>query len=415
MSLATTEPLACHNACNGSEQLATANPHGPLSEHHQDIKSRLTTASDPDSRTPSERNNMLNLNATLSSRAALLAALVVSSCSPATSTDVSAAGGDSAGDTSTGGASGGANAAGGKANTVGAAGDATNNGTAGDESSTAGKGGAAAADALTGTFFLFQDEAGSSYGFDVAWTPGSGLACKTTTSGPCSARVCELPAEDAGTRMIKWLDAGAIHVTGAGASMATATYGPLAPTAPGHVGYANVVGSTGPFFKAGDTLTLTGDGGADVPAFTAQTVIAPSDVVLTEPACTANTCPDLDRSQDLAVAWTGGVAGTVSVTVERDGADSQKTVTCEFDAKAGSGTMPHGLLGLLEPPVSGDASGSLSLITRSVRQFTLGGLPNILRSLHPQFGRRRSDRFEVSFGPYAPKAQMRRIEGGKRT
>jgi hypothetical protein len=70
----------------------------------------------------------------------------------------------------------------------------------------------------------------------------------------------------------------------------------------------------------------------------------------------------------------------VSVTVERDGPGFQKTVTCEFDAKTGSGTVPHALLGLLEPPVSGDTSGSLFVVSHSVRQFTAGGLPNIFEA-----------------------------------
>jgi hypothetical protein len=178
--------------------------------------------------------------------------------------------------------------------------------------------------------------------------------------------------------MIQWLDAGPIHVTGAKASMATATYGPLA--AKGPIGYAPVTGSNGPFFKAGDTLTLTGDGGAELPAFKAQTLVAPSNIVLAAPACPASTCPDLNRTQDLAVAWTGGVAGTVSFTVEADGADTENTVTCEFDAKAGSGSVPHALLELLASPTSGDGSGSLSVISHSVRQFTLGGLPSLFEA-----------------------------------
>ncbi|HEY5372129.1 MAG TPA: hypothetical protein VIK01_00520 [Polyangiaceae bacterium] len=70
------------------------------------------------------------------------------------------------------------------------------------------------------------------------------------------------------------------------------------------------------FFSGGDSLTVEGAGGADLPAFTAHASIAPSDVVITAPTCPELICPEFDRLQDLAVTWTGGGAGQVRASFE---------------------------------------------------------------------------------------------------
>jgi hypothetical protein len=101
------------------------------------------------------------------------------------------------------------------------------------------------------------------------------------------------------------------------------------------------------FFSGGDMITATGAGGADLPAFGAQTVVAPSDI--TVPACTSM-CPDVDRSKDLIVTWTGGGAGNVDVFLQaRSDTGPFIAIACRYAASAGTATVPTAVLSLPVP------------------------------------------------------------------
>jgi hypothetical protein len=39
------------------------------------------------------------------------------------------------------------------------------------------------------------------------------------------------------------------------------------------------------FYNSGDTLSVSGAGGADLPSFAAQTLVAPNELVLSAPVC----------------------------------------------------------------------------------------------------------------------------------
>lgn len=142
------------------------------------------------------------------------------------------------------------------------------------------------------------------------------------------------------------LNAGTITVTGTGASSpATLTFGPLGDA--GVDGYSSVQATTR-FYNAGDVISFSGAGGPDLPSFTAQTVVAPNDIVLTAPACVDVKCPDFSRSADATLTWTGGGAGQVSITYITSTDTTDKTVSCSFDAKAGAGTVPTAALMMLD-------------------------------------------------------------------
>lgn len=187
----------------------------------------------------------------------------------------------------------------------------------------------------------------------VAGDPTStGTACTKTTVGMCTALVCTFatPAADAGTTMPPApkpeLNAGNITVTGMGdAGAAVLTYGPIGDA--GYAGY-RALNASGRFFKPGDTIRAVGAGGPDLPAFGAQTVVAPGDITLTSPACAASSCPPLDRTMDLAVTWTGGGAGDLIAELSTISDTTSATILCTFNAAGGTGSISKTLLSKLE-------------------------------------------------------------------
>lgn len=182
----------------------------------------------------------------------------------------------------------------------------------------------------------------------------------SVTMGACLASVlCIPPASDAGMVTIPdTLDVGTITIAGGtgDAGAAVMTYGPITSGPYMYKGYKSVSGDL-QFYAGGDMLTATAAGGADLPAIPSQMLTAPTDITLTAPACTVSGCPDLDRTMDLVATWTGGGAGKVFVTYETLSANFVAIVSCNFDASAGTGTVPTALLAHLEkggdPGISG--------------------------------------------------------------
>jgi hypothetical protein len=169
-----------------------------------------------------------------------------------------------------------------------------------------------------------------------------GPLCASSTVGDCAAKVCELPPPFP-QGVTSSLNAGAITVAGA-AGAVMLSFGPVFEDA----GLYYHADGTTRFFKGGDAITFSGAGSADVPAFAPQTVIAPNDIVLTAPDCSGfSSCVDVDRTTDLRVAWTGSSVGNVVASLTTSGT-KQVTVTCTFDAAAGTGTVPASLLATLE-------------------------------------------------------------------
>lgn len=173
--------------------------------------------------------------------------------------------------------------------------------------------------------------------------------CTTTPLAGCIATRCPDVTPQLPDRST--LDAGTLTVTGTGVSSpATLTYGP-GPT-PGINGYSTVTALT-KFYNSGDTLSVSGAGGPDLPSFAAQTLVAPNDIVLSAPVCASaldgGACTDVDRSTDATLAWTGGGAGQVTVTYITVTDSGSKTLTCLFDALPGTGVVPSPALMMLDP------------------------------------------------------------------
>jgi hypothetical protein len=100
-----------------------------------------------------------------------------------------------------------------------------------------------------------------------------------------------------------------------------------------------------PTITGGSALTVSGSG-ATVPAFTAA-ITMPDDIAVTMPAQPASfTTPiAVSRSADLAIAWTGGGVGDVSVVAEQQVSTNTFTmISCSFPSSAGSGTVPAAAL-----------------------------------------------------------------------
>jgi hypothetical protein len=189
------------------------------------------------------------------------------------------------------------------------------------------------------------------YNLSADFTSGGPSPCVTTMTGACYLTVCTTPAPpaDGGTvspAPVIVPDEGNITVTGMrDAGPAILTYGPIGDG--GSAGYLPV-SANALFFQGGDMVTASGAGGADLPSFLPQTVVAPDDIVLTSPACSVGSCPSLDRTTDLAVAWTGGGVGELQAFFESVVVSGSNTkiiaLGCNFDSSAHAGTVPSSLL-----------------------------------------------------------------------
>ena len=199
------------------------------------------------------------------------------------------------------------------------------------------------------------------------------------TMGACTAFVaCVPPSADGGMPVSSpMLNAGTITVAGGSGPVGTAvlTYGVLPKVMPPQSGYVSANGNTA-FYAAGDVLTATGQAGPDLPAFTAPSVVAPHDIVMTA-GCAKGICPDLDRTQDFTATWTGGSAGKVSFGFETVSDKLVTAVLCNFDAAAGTGTIPGALLGHLEKTTSGGmVTGIYVILTMNESpSFLVGDVP----------------------------------------
>ncbi|HEY1532645.1 MAG TPA: hypothetical protein VGF76_01460 [Polyangiaceae bacterium] len=104
-------------------------------------------------------------------------------------------------------------------------------------------------------------------------------------------------------------------------------------------------------------------------------VIAPSDVVITAPTCPGLVCPEIDRTTDLAVTWTGGGAGQVRASFETIGPNNTGSVFCTFDSGAGSGVVPKAALAVLGDISDGVTTGLQVFQSMSTVDFTVGDVP----------------------------------------
>ncbi|HEY1532582.1 MAG TPA: hypothetical protein VGF76_01145 [Polyangiaceae bacterium] len=198
-----------------------------------------------------------------------------------------------------------------------------------------------------------------SYEISASWLPPVGESgCSLTTVGACTVVSCMADQTSAATPSS--LDAGPlVFASSSGSTMTLTTTAPASYESQG----------TGGFFAPGDTVTVTGQGGADLPAFAPVSVVAPAETTLLAPACAAGFCPTADRTQDLALSWSSQGPGLLSINL---GAAAQSTTaSCIFDLSDGTDDVPAEVLAAFP---SRDAI-TLTVQAINDQPFTLGGLP----------------------------------------
>lgn len=165
------------------------------------------------------------------------------------------------------------------------------------------------------------------------------LSCSTKDVGSCRISKCNASdagiAENVGTHFVS---AGVLSISGANKPIS------LEPRDAG--GYLMYSASyQGRLWDGGETLSLAATG-AEVPAFSGKSIVAPDTLVLTSHDST--TVYDVDRTGTLNLAWLGGTSGTVSVDILVDTAVFF-AIACTFPASAGSASLGPEVLAELSP------------------------------------------------------------------
>jgi hypothetical protein len=261
--------------------------------------------------------------------------------------------------------------------------------TAGSDAGTSGADGGTASFSA-GTISVSQGELQGNFIYDVTASfvrnaaAGTSAPCPnmmSLTMGACIASIfCVPPDTGVATPAFTVLNAGTITVAGARKTVML-TYGQIVATLAPMMGYSIATGDT-QFFAGGDMIIATSAGGPDLPAFD-QIAIAPNNIVVTSPACTVAGCPDVDRTNDLVVTWTGGGAGTVFVTFESLSAQYVSGVSCSFTASAGTGTVPAALLAKLEKAGDPNIVGVFAIGPINETKFMVGDVPTRLHVQGP--------------------------------
>jgi hypothetical protein len=210
---------------------------------------------------------------------------------------------------------------------------------------------------IIGTGFTFTGIAD----FNTVTSAATGSGCTTTVASNCTTIVC-VPSDGGTSAVVTNQSAGVVSVTGVKGSALM-----ISPGA-GNV-YTAATGST-QLWDGGEMLTASAPG-AVVPAFSGKTVVAPSVVGVTAPACSLASCGTIMRSSPLAFTWTNGTQGTInaSATTVKNGVTTY--INCTFAATAGTGTISAAVLGQLDQTVDGGI-GVITLNNTNVTTFSAG-------------------------------------------
>jgi hypothetical protein len=155
------------------------------------------------------------------------------------------------------------------------------------------------------------------------------MGCVIMTDGACTYVDCSFAANVAS------LNAGTM--TFAGGQLAGGVAVPYDPS-----GEYLYPANSSTFFQAGDALTASAQGAA-IPAFSAQTVIAPGYASLDVPASDDAGTYRISSSEDLVVQWSGGEPGaTFLLQLSQDA--TGYWVSCVWDSTLSQGTVPQAIL-----------------------------------------------------------------------
>ena len=192
------------------------------------------------------------------------------------------------------------------------------------------------------------------------------LGCQRRSFGACSAHFDCQPVRvdtpdlatspDLGVAL--YASAGDISVQGLGTPVTL-----LLMTTGMFAGQYNVFQQYMPLFSGGEVLQIRAAGG-EVPAFSAQ-VTAPASPVITSPSRGAAT---VSRMQDLSLAWTGGGAGELRVSLSVSQMTGTSGIDCAFPASLGAAAVPKAALQMLPA-----GSGLLSLSAVAESDLFTGG------------------------------------------
>lgn len=192
--------------------------------------------------------------------------------------------------------------------------------------------------------------------------------CQTVVDGDCTSYVCgPVVATDAGTSSFTLASAGSVTIGGARLAGIT-----LTPGADGKYPPYSQTGVDG--WSGGETITFAARGGEVLP-FTGTVVAPASGIVLTAPVFAPPAKVEVDRTKPLALAWTGGGAGKISVSSAARTADGgSASIVCQFDSSKGTGTIPAAMVGKLPlgDGVIGTSVSSLSQTTAGSSQSPNG-------------------------------------------
>ncbi|HEY3738844.1 MAG TPA: hypothetical protein VGL53_03320 [Bryobacteraceae bacterium] len=160
------------------------------------------------------------------------------------------------------------------------------------------------------------------------------------TFGPCSVLDTISPPVKAPYLADTSLDAGTITVSGPNLDSGTTL--PVSNTQTGPV--YDYKTATGNALAYGGTYTITGNGGADVGAFTATATIPDSFAVTNWDAITS-----INRANGLTINWTGSGFDTVVIAATGQSSNETKTLSCVVPAGPGTFSVPQAALATLFP------------------------------------------------------------------
>lgn len=188
--------------------------------------------------------------------------------------------------------------------------------------------------------------------------------CTTRTEGACTITQCNTASADAGAPDP---DAGMVNPARSAGVITVSGGGQMVQLTPGADGTYPTDTQRMSVFAPGTELTVSAAGSATgVAAFTG-TVTMPGPITVTAPMISLTAPTAISRAQPLMVTWTGGTTGKVSVVMASN-ASGGASVSCTYDATAGSASVPATVLGALP---MGD--GTIAIGGSSSREQNAGG------------------------------------------
>jgi hypothetical protein len=187
--------------------------------------------------------------------------------------------------------------------------------------------------------------AGASYKRQASFTNATS-ACVSTRLGACTVDPCYLPSSPSGATSPS---VGQVDI--AGAEMTSFS---LEPQDDGSYP-SKVIDGQSPWNTGGEVVTVTWAHLPGDPTQAGGTIssASPPYIELVPEGTFGVAVSGLSRAQDLALAWTSDSLPSVLDQVLVDLTSGSTQVVCEFDASAGTGTVPASVLAFLS---AGDGS-----------------------------------------------------------